>query len=109
MKLDTAKVTDSASSLFKLGPKLQRERITGHKFETTLSFGSKVASQYYECEDRVFCQEMPRTAKKTRENTKLARERKSERTRKIARSQVEPRALNSRVLSQIREIEISVP
>jgi len=50
-KLETAKVADSASSLFKLGPKLQRERITGHKFETTLRVGSKVASQYYECQD----------------------------------------------------------
>ena len=50
-KLETAKVADSASSLLYSGPKLQRERITGHKFETTLSFGSKVASQYYECQD----------------------------------------------------------
>jgi len=48
-KLETVKVADPASSRFYSGPKLQRERIAGHKFETTLSVGSKVASQCYEC------------------------------------------------------------
>ena len=48
-RIETAKVADPASSRFYAGPKLQRERIAGHKFETTLSVGSKVASQCYEC------------------------------------------------------------
>ena len=32
-KLETAKVAEPASSRFYSGPKLQRERITGHKIE----------------------------------------------------------------------------
>jgi len=48
-RLETAKVADPASSRFYSGAKLQRERIAGHKFGTTLSVGSKVVSQYYEC------------------------------------------------------------
>ena len=48
-RLDTAKVADPASSRFYSGPKLQRERLAGHKFGSTLSVGSKVTSQYYEC------------------------------------------------------------
>jgi len=48
-KLKTAKVADRASSRFYSDPKLQRERIAGHKFGTTLSVRSKFASQYYEC------------------------------------------------------------
>jgi len=48
-KLETAKVADPASSRFSSGPKLHRERLAGHKFESTLSVRSKVASQYYEC------------------------------------------------------------
>jgi len=45
LKLETAKVVDPASSRFNLGPKLQRERKTGQKFEPTLRVRSKVASQ----------------------------------------------------------------
>jgi len=48
-KLETAKVADPTSSRLYSGPKLQRERGKGHKFETTLSVASKVAS-YYECQ-----------------------------------------------------------
>ena len=48
-RLETAEVADSASSRFYSGPKLQRERLAGHKFGTTLSVRSKVASLYYEC------------------------------------------------------------
>jgi hypothetical protein len=45
-KLETAKVADPASSRFYSGPKLQRERLAGHKFGTTLSVRSKVALRY---------------------------------------------------------------
>jgi len=48
-RLETAKVADPASSRFYSGSKLHRERLSGHKFGTTLSVGSKVVSQYYEC------------------------------------------------------------
>ena len=51
-RIETAKVADPASSRFYSGTKLQRERLAGHKFETTLSVRSKVASQRYECEGR---------------------------------------------------------
>jgi len=50
LKLEASKVADPASSRFNLGPKLQRERIAGHKFEPTLRVRSEAASQYYKCQ-----------------------------------------------------------
>jgi len=50
LKLEASKVADPASSRFNLGPKLQRERIAGHKFEPTLKVRSEAASQYYKCQ-----------------------------------------------------------
>jgi hypothetical protein len=78
LKLEMSKVADSASSLFKLCTKFHKEKISQQICETTLRVRSKVAPQYYECQGIWPC-----TAK-MRENTKLARERKSERTLKIA-------------------------
>jgi len=50
LKLETAEVADPATSRFNSGPKLQRERIAGQKFEPTLRVRSKVASQCYKCQ-----------------------------------------------------------
>ena len=49
-KLEKSQVADPASSRFNLGPKFQRERTAGQKFETTLRVRPKVASQCYECQ-----------------------------------------------------------
>jgi len=50
LKLEAPKVADPASSRFNSGPKFQRERIAGHKFEPTLRVRSEAASQYYKCQ-----------------------------------------------------------
>ena len=50
LKLEASKVADPASSRFNMGPKFQRERITGHKFDPTLTVRPKVASEYYKCQ-----------------------------------------------------------
>jgi len=49
-KLEKSQVADPASSRFNLGPKFQRERTAGQKFETTLRVRPKVASRCYKCQ-----------------------------------------------------------
>ena len=69
-KLETTKVADPASSRFYSGPKLQRERLAGHKFGTTRSAESKVASQRYECKGIGHFDEECLAQRKQRGNTR---------------------------------------